>query len=346
MTLEVFLDETPGEIRGVIVRDGRPERLLIQREDDIAAHRLGARSVGRVEAVDSGLSGCFVDLGTGLSGYLPPGKGSSGRVGEALEVQVVAEPRGGKGPTLRRLGAGQGAPRLVAAGPDVRARLAVLAPGVEVQTGLAAIDASIEAEVEALADTVVLPELGLDLAVQRTRALIAVDIDHARLAGRDLAKSRDRANRAGMAQAARLIRLKGWGGLVVIDMVGSGRDGEAHLAAAKAAFGGDPETARQVAYGPVSRFGLVQLSLPWQVAPIEERLNGADGRPSLQTRAIAIVRDLRRALLSDTATPRHTARCCPQEAALAAPLATRLGPRATVIADAAISPGRHRIEEA
>ncbi len=41
--VEVFLDETPGEIRGVAARDGRFEHLLIEREDDVAEYRLGAR---------------------------------------------------------------------------------------------------------------------------------------------------------------------------------------------------------------------------------------------------------------------------------------------------------------
>lgn len=344
MTLEAFLDETPGEVRGVIARDGRHERLLIHRDGDIAAHRLGAQSIGRIEAIDSGLNGAFVDLGTDQAAYLPPGKGPVGRVGEMIHVEVTAEPRAGKGATVKRLGAGEGPPRLVQAGPDVRAFLAEWAPGAEIQQGLAAIEASLEAEEQALASTVVLSELGLDLAVQRTRALVAVDIDHARLPGRDAARGRDQANRAGLFQAARLIRLKGWGGLVVIDVVGSGRDGDALLAAARAAFGGDPRTSRHIAYGPVSRFGVLQVAVPWQSTPIEERLNDPDGRRSLQTRAIAVVRALRRALLSDTATPRHVARCCPEEAALAAPLVAALGPRAGVIADPTILSGRCHIE--
>ena len=36
MTVEVFLDEQPGETRGVIAREGRFEHLLIQREADPA----------------------------------------------------------------------------------------------------------------------------------------------------------------------------------------------------------------------------------------------------------------------------------------------------------------------
>ena len=37
-----FLDRSPGETRGVVLLDGRPERLLIVRDGD-ATPRLGAR---------------------------------------------------------------------------------------------------------------------------------------------------------------------------------------------------------------------------------------------------------------------------------------------------------------
>ena len=58
--VEVFLDETPGETRGVVLRDGRFTHLLIQREDDPAETRLGARSIGRVVEINPGLRGAFV----------------------------------------------------------------------------------------------------------------------------------------------------------------------------------------------------------------------------------------------------------------------------------------------
>ena len=163
--------------------------------------------------------------------------------------------------------------------------------------------------------------------------LVAVDIDHAAAAGRDGRRDKGRANRDGLMQAARLIRLKGWGGLVAVDLVGTGHDGAAVAAAAKAAFGEDPE----IAYGPVNRFGVLMLSLPWRTAPIEERLNGPDGRPTVETRAIDAVRRLKLALAGNTTAPYLTLRCPPAVAAAAGPLAARLGPRARVGADSTLS---------
>lgn len=340
--VEAFLDDTPGETRGVIARDGRFEYLLIQRDDDIPQHRLGARAVGRVVDVQAGFSAAFVDLGAeGPSGFLPLRKGDTIREGDRIEVEVTAEPRELKGPTLKAWGPGEGAPRLLRAGPNIGALLAALAPGVAVQTGVAAILASWEAEEEALAETHGFSAAALDLAVQRTRALIAVDIDYAHLPGRDARKGRAQANREGLRQAARLIRLKGWGGLAAIDLVGTGLDAEAIGRDARDAFAGESE----VVFGPVSRFGLLQLSLPWRRTPLEDIQAGPDGGRARQTRAIGLARRLRHALLTDTTVARFIACCTPDEAAAAGPLVARLGPRAGIHADPKLAPGRSSIYE-
>lgn len=334
--LETFLDDTPGEVRGVVVRGGRFERLLIERETDAPQHRLGARSAGRIAAVDAGLKGAFVDLGAGEPfGFLPLRKNDRIMVGEKVEVEVTAEPREHKGPTLALIGAGEGTPRLLRPGATVAEALARLAPGVEPRTGADAIRASLEAEEEALAPGALFAHLGIRLAVERTRALVAVDIDHAAAPGRDGRRDKARANRDGLMQAARLIRLKGWGGLVAVDLVGTGHDGAAMLTAAKAAFGGDPG----IAYGPVNRFGVLMLSLPWRTTPVEERLLGPDGRPTGETKAIDAVRRLRLALMENTVTPWLTLRCTPGIVARAETLAARLGPRARVKTNPALSGG-------
>lgn len=343
MSIEVFLDDTPGEVRGLIARDGRFHHLLIQRDDAVAQNRLGARSVGRIVDVRPGLKGAFVELGDGVTpGFLPFKGPKSLTVGQKVEVEVAAEPRERKGPTLRLIGPAQGEPRLQAAGPTVAEMLAALAPGVEPTTGLAAIRASVEAEEEAMSPGQVFADTGLDLRVERTRALIAVDLDLAPGPGVPFgAPARARANRQGLTEAARAIRLKRWGGLVAIDLVGVGHDGDSVSSAARQAFGADSD----VVFGPVSRFGVLQLSLPWRLTPLEEVLNGPGGRRRPEQRAQDIVRALRRRLLSDTAAPRVRARCAPDEAALAGPGAAKLGPRADLAPDPALAPGAFVLEE-
>jgi len=340
--IEVFLDQTPGETRGVIARNGLFTHMIIQRDDDRPSDRLGARSVGRIARVEPGLRGAFVDLGAGEPfGFLPLGKNEKPGEGAKVEVEVTAEPRERKGPVLRRIGEASGEPRLLSPGPDVAAILEILAPGVAPRTGMVAIRAALEAEEDALAAHIFDSSSGLDLMIQRTRALIAVDIDHAPAPGRDSRKGREAANREGLLHAARLLTMKGWGGLVVIDLIGVGLHGDTVMKGVRAAFSGEP----QAAFGPLSRFGLMQVSLPWRRTPLDERLLDAAGRPTLETRAIDLVRQLRLALLSDPATPRLVARGAPDVVALAAPLVERLGPRAAVAADASVAFGAVRIEE-
>ena len=335
--VEVFLDELPGETRGIIRRDGRFTHILIDREDDEPRHRLGARCVGRVVEVPQGLKAAFVDLGAGAPFAFLPLKGvDRPDVGEKIEVEVTAEPRERKGPTVRMIGPGEGAPRLLAAGPTVQETLAVLAPGVTPVTGVEAIQASWDSEEDAGYPGEVFADTGLDLAVERTRAMVTVDLDLAPAPGVILGgKARERANRQGLREAARIIGLKRWGGLVAIDLIGVGHDGEAITRDARAAFGTDPD----IAYGPVNRFGVLQLALPWRRTPLEELFRGSDGERGVEQRAQDVVRALRHAMLADTQTPRFIIRCAPDEAAIAGPLVARLGPRAGVRADAAVAPG-------
>lgn len=342
MSVEVFLDDTPGEVRGMVSRDGRFHHLLIQRDDGVAGHRLGARSIGRIVDVQPGLKGAFVDLGAAPPlGFLPFRGANPLAVGQKVEVEVVAEPRERKGPALRLIGPGQGEPRLLDQGPTVAETLTRLAPGAPVTTGLAAIHAGLEAEDEATAAGHIFPDTGLDLRVERTRALIAVDLDLSPVPGLSFgAPARSRANRQGLTEAARSIRLKRWGGLVAIDLIGVGHDGETILGAARQAFAPDPD----VAFGPVTRFGVLQLSLPWRWTPLDEMLNGPEGRRRPEQRAQDVVRALRGRLLSDTATPRVRVRCASAEAALAAPGVAKLGPRADLVADAALAPGAFVLE--
>lgn len=332
---EVFLDETPGETRGVIVRNGRYVRLIIHRETDRPEHRLGARLVGRVARVEPGLRGAFVDLGCGEPyGFLPLGKADRPAEGAKLEVEVTAEPRERKGPVLRQLGEAGGEPRLLVPGPDVRAILQAEAPGVAPRTGVAALRAALEAEEDALADTLIESRTGLDLAIQRTRALIAVDIDYAPAPGRDSRRGREAVNREGLIQTARLLGLRGWGGLVAIDLVGVGLHPESTANLARSAFAGAPG----VVVGPLSRFGLLQITAPWGRTPVDERLSAAHA-PALDA-----LRRLNLFLLSNTAQPRATLVCPPEASDFLRPLAARLGPRARIRADA--PPGVFKIEEA
>lgn len=330
---EAYIDDSPGETRGIIEGEQGFEHILIEREADDPALRLGAVSVGRVTRVEPGLSGAFLDLGA-AEGFLPLKRDAGVHVGQKVEVEVVAEPREAKGATLKMLGLAEGEARLIRPGPGVAEWLERLAPGLSPITGKAAIEAGWAAIEEA--ETPAMPGGGPDVAVERTRAMITVDIDQSAVSGKCLnARDRQRANQEGLRIAARLIGLRRWGGLVAVDLLGAGHDGAKITAAARTAFGADPT----IAYGPVNRFGVLQLVLPWRFTPLEELIH-----TGMEAIACEAARKLNHALLIDTASARITVRCHGDVAKAAAPLVARLGPRAHVLADDSLPLTRVMIE--
>src|SRR6185312_12077414 len=92
----IYLDRGLGEARGVVTLDGRPERLLVRRDDDNRRLMLGARLIARVASVEPALATAFLDLGDGAEAILPFKPDARPVRGQALEVEVRGEPRRGK----------------------------------------------------------------------------------------------------------------------------------------------------------------------------------------------------------------------------------------------------------
>ena len=149
------------------------------------------------------------------------------------------------------------------------------------------------------------------------------------------ARLRRRVNLAAIDETARLLRLKGLGGLAVIDLVGKGQDGEALAAAAKRAFALDQPG---VSIGPVSRFGTLSLSAPWRWAPTAEFLIDADRRSLARAEAQRLIRALERDGAGDPGG-RFVAVCPPEVAVALEPLTAALGPRYGVLVEAGLARG-------
>ena len=254
--------------------------------------------------------------------------------GASVEIEIRGEPRDGKLAVARLTGAGEGPPRLVAAAPDLADLLRLLARETDLAEGPGARAACDDAEAEALETIHPLPGGGA-LAIEPTRALTAIDVDLGERKGGDAKRVTRQANLAALSESARLLRLKGLGGLVVLDLVGRGHDGAALLAAARLAFAPDNPG---VSIGPVGRFGTMELSIPRRTRPVLEQLRGPGG--VLTDRALA-QRLIRRLEGEAVAQPgaRLTAACAPAVAKAAEPLARLLaehiGARFAIIPDAA-----------
>lgn len=322
---EYFLDQMPGETRGIVARDGVCHRLLIERASDRIADRLGTRMVGRVARVEPGIRAAFIDIGAGEPfGFLPLTKNQRLDAGAKIEVLVTNEPRESKGPLLRYLGEGSGEVRILEAGPDVASRLKSMAGNQPLITGLEALRMGQQAVEEGMATILSRADAGLNMAVERTRALVAVDIDYAPLPGKDSRRARDQVNRLGLQEACRLLQLKSLGGIVVVDFAGVNLHAETMNGLVRQVFA----SVEGAAFGPLSRFGVLQMSLPWGVRPLDERMKVAETKP------LEALRELQQALLSQTGVPVWVLYCEPAWEAYLAPLVRELGPRARLAVSA------------
>lgn len=325
-----YLDRGIGEDRAVITLDGRPERLLIRRKEDEPRLQLGAKLVARVASVEAALGSAFLDLGEGHQAILAFKPDARPVRGAAIEVEIRGEPRLGKLATARAVGPADGAPRLLTLAPSLDESLRALVRGVAPILGSEARDQANAAEAEALEIVHPLPDGG-SLAIEPTRALTAIDIDLGERKGADAKRNARQANLAALAQAARLLRLKALGGLVVIDLVGRGHDGAALLAAARVAFAPDNPG---VAIGPVGRFGTMELSIPRRDRPVAEILCGGGAAISARTLGLRFVRRLESEAIAQPGA-RLVAMCAPEAASavrtLAPLLAERFGARFVII---------------
>jgi Ribonuclease G/E len=324
-----YLDRSVGERRGVVLLDGLPERLVLERDGGDPLDQPGAQAVARVRKIERAFAAAFLDLPGGGEAMLPLRAGDIPlHQGQAVAVEIRSQARRGKIATVRLLDAAEGAPRLLAGAPDLAERLTAWAKAAPLG-GAEAREAADEAQAAAIAEVYPLPGGGW-ISIEPTRALVAIDIDLGDRAGAEVKRAARAANLAALAAGARLLRLKALGGIVVFDLVGRGHDGAAMITAARNAFAPDNPG---VALGPISKFGTLELTVPRQRRPVVEDLLDDDGRPSALTTALALARALER---EGRAAPgaRLTGRCDPAAAAaftaLAPGLTEKLGARFSI----------------
>lgn len=342
----LYLDAAPGETRGVVTLGGRPERLLLERPGDSVAQRLGSRVAARVSALDRANALAFVDLGEGPAAVLNLTKDTPKlREGELIEVEIRSEARSEKGAATRYLGPAQGKVRVIESGPDLAERLQSYAPGAAILTGDPARDMADIAH-QAVVEVEYALAGGGRLTIEPTRALVAVDVDLGGGSAQESKRAARAANLTAIAEAARLLRLKGLGGLVVMDLVGRGHDPSAMTGAARVAFGPDNPG---VAIAGLGRFGTLELTVPRRARPVIERLIDARGAATLEAIAGAALRGLEREAAADRGA-RLRLRATPDVVAVAeralGDLTARFGARLSLAADPAVLRERWVVEGA
>lgn len=296
-----IVDAAIGEIREALVDKDRVVALRLYRASDEGRRaRWGEVYSARVRHIDQSRRGAFLDLGLKEQlGFLPLDVRGQARIegrnprrltdGGGVVVAVSREGARGKNPIVRLLDEphpGGAAQRLEEA--EVASDVKSARPAEPAQRAL--IDAAID---EALARTAPIPGGGA-LSIEPTAALVAVDVDAGgRWGSKDPEKFALDLNAAAARETARQVRLRSLGGLIAIDFVSMRSNAAKQQLAGevKRAFAADPWGVR---LGQLSAFGVFELSRTQLTAPLHEILREADGRPTVETAALEILRAVER----------------------------------------------------
>lgn len=318
-----YLYSGVGETVGVVTLDGQPERLVAVWDDDDLLDADGVMGVARVKKIDRNNNAAFVALPGGADVMLALKPDMPRLVeGQVVEIEIRSPSRHGKLATARYVGEAEGEPRVTASAPTIETLLRLWVKAGSPTQGAAALEAVEAAEAQALTTVFALPGGG-DVSIEPTRALVAIDVDLGGREGADSKRVARQANMAALSLSARILRLKGLGGIVVFDLVGRGHDGPALTTAARNAFAVDTPG---VALGPISRFGTLEMTVPRRSRPILDRLLDADGQLSARAGALRLARAFEREGRADPGG-RLEGRCSPAVAAAFAALEGRLAER-------------------
>lgn len=254
----ILVSASPGEVRTALLLDEELREAWVERP--ARPDGVGDLVRARVSAIAPAMSGAFLALPGGETGFLPESEAGPERrpiakavtEGQILPVRITRAAQGGKGPrATARLApeemaaaatAPEGAPRLLRRGPDAPLRLAAAYPAAVVSVdspalavrlrtaGLAperirllrqpAFDDTLEGEFDLLAGAEVPLPGGGRILLHPTPALTAIDVDAGTTAGGRDAGAVLRLNLAAAAEAARQIRLRNLAGPIFLDFAG------------------------------------------------------------------------------------------------------------------------------
>ena len=225
MKATLCIDDAVGEHRRALLDPfGKAFRLEIERWSERGQRaKLDEIWWGRVKARMPGNRGWFVDLGLARDGIIEPTRAAAVVEGALLAVRVKTEAWADKGPVLSLADMSPTTPRPAKPALHAAPSEDPFLRGVEVVATITeqAARKHIEAAVEEAGQRIHRLQGGGDIAIDTTRGLTAIDVDAAdRVSGGDIEAFALDLNLAAAEEAARLIALRGLGGLVAVDFVG------------------------------------------------------------------------------------------------------------------------------
>lgn len=281
MTIRATLciDDAVGEHRRALLDPfGLPFRLDIERWSERGRRaKLGEVRWGRARARLPGANGWFVDLGLDRDGVIEATRSTAIVEGALIPVRVKSEAWAEKGPALSLADMPAATPRPERPGLHAHPPQDPFRAGVEVVATIEGVPARRYIDTalqEAVLDEVPIPDGG-NLAIERTRALTAIDIDGGARRGHEGATFARDLNLAAAEEAARQIGLRNLGGLVVVDFLtmASRKDRAGVVAAYRNALAACLGRTSDVA--EISALGLCEASLARRARPTADAIGTA-----------------------------------------------------------------------
>jgi hypothetical protein len=263
-----------GLARGAVYKDGLPHLYAEGLEHDPSPGVLGTRSVARLKKRAGSM--IFMALAGGEDAVLegPQDKLDKLTEGAAVEVEIIAENRGDRYKLARArfVAPGEGEPRRLSPVVSLKERLIAQARhliGALPVTVACDREAIKVAHERALDPNDVLPKGGF-LSIEPTNALIACDVDSRQ--GESSLSSTPRTvakacNEAAVSDLPRRLRLSGYAGLVVVDLIGKRHDFDRLKALLLDGFAAE---APRIVVAPIGKFGTLEFIRPWGACPLGE----------------------------------------------------------------------------
>ena len=283
MKRRAVIEEAVGETRAAVYEGKKIVELYTWRWSDKGKPRAGDIFSGRISRIEPSLGAAFVELGSGDDGFLKfsnaPGAPRLTE-GKYIKVFITRDGEAGKGPVLKFEAMADGTNKGPIKSKTLKEYLAERYTGISFdEAAVSSIDEAVEAELAISG--------GGSIAIERTRALIAIDVD------KGAANSGFDVSLAACELIASQVRLRGLGGLFVIDFpnLRQVKQREKIYAAMQKAFEGDLEP---IKIAPMSRFGTIEMTRAKTRLSLDETLTDKYGDPTPETLALRGLRQLER----------------------------------------------------
>ena len=283
MKRRAVIEEAVGETRAAVYEGKRLTELYTWRWSDKDKPRAGDIFSGRVSRIEPSLGAAFIELGSGVDGFLKfsnaPGAPRLTE-GKYINVFVTRDAETGKGPVLKFETMAEGTNKGPVKSKTLREFLAERFAGITFdEAAVNSIDDAVESELAISG--------GGSIAIERTRALTAIDVD------KGASNSGFEVSLSACELIASQIRLRGLGGLFVIDFpnLRQVKQREKIYAAMLKACEGDLEP---IKIAPMSRFGTIEMTRAKTRLSLDETLTDKYGDPTAETLAIRGLRQLER----------------------------------------------------